>query len=102
MMKPVYAKARLLAFSASLLLLGIGVSVQARDYPAAEANKRQTQTAKPARISAGQAANIAQSATQAKVLAVTFRRRYYRVKLLRSDGVILTVKVNAVTGKVSR
>ncbi len=99
-MKSVYAKARLLAFSASLLLLVIGVSVQARDYP--EANNRQTQTAKPARISAGQAANIAQSATGAKVLAVTFRRGYYRVKLLRNNGVILTVKVNADTGRMSR
>lgn len=99
-MKSVYAKACLLAFCASLLLPGIGVSVQARDYP--EANKRQTQTAKSARISAGQAANIAHSATGAKVLAVSFRRGYYRVKLLRDNGVILMVKVNADTGRMSR
>lgn len=100
MMKPIYATARLLALSASLLLSGIGTDVQARDYP--EVNNRQPLTAKPVRISAGQAANIAQSATGAKVLAVTFRRGYYRVKLLRNNGVILTVKVNADTGRMSR
>ncbi len=85
---------------ASLLLLGNGAIAQARESPAAQ--KHQTQTAQPPRLSAGEAANIAQSATGAKVLAVNFRRGYYRVKLLRSSGVIFMVRVDANTGRMSR
>lgn len=101
MTKPAIAKKRLVgALLAVSLLLGGGVGVQARDYP--EAGKRHAQAKKPARISAGQAANIAQSATGAKVLAVKFRRGYYTVKLLRSNGVVFSVRVDAYTGRVSR
>ncbi len=85
---------------ASLLLLGSGAIAQARDSLAVQ--KRQAQTAQTPRLSAGEAANIAQSATGAKVLAVNFRRSYYRVKLLRSNGVIFMVRVDANTGRISR
>lgn len=101
-MRPAIVKKRLFgALLATLLLVG-SVGVQAaRDYPDAN-GKRQAQSAKPARISAGQAANIAQSATGAKVLAVKFQRGYYRVKLLRSNGVVFSVRVDAYSGRVSR
>lgn len=97
-----FSNRRLLgALIASLLLVGGSVGAQARDYPDAR-GKRQAQAAKPARISAGQAANIAQAATGAKVLAVKFQRGYYRVKLLRSNGVVFSVLVDAYTGRLSR
>ncbi len=105
MKKTVGAKTQLFgALCASFLLLGIGATGQARAEPVAPkvVQKRQTQTAQPPRISAGEAANIAQSATAANVLAVKFRRGHYRVKLLRSNGVIIMVKVDANTGRVSR
>lgn len=102
MTKPVRVKKRLFgALLAALLLLSSGVGVQARDYPDA-GSKRQERSAKPARISAGQAANIAQSATGAKVLAVKFQRGYYRVKLLRANGVVFSVRVDAYNGRISR
>ena len=102
MTKPVRAKKRLFgALLATFLLVGSSVGVQARDYPDAR-SKRQTQAAKPARISAGKAANIAQSATGAKVLAVKFQRGYYRVKLLRGNGVVFSVRVDAYNGRISR
>lgn len=85
---------------AAVLLAGAGFAAQAQDYNAA--NQRQAQATQPARISAGQAANIAQSATGAKVLAVKFRRGYYRVKLLRSNGVVFTVRVDAYSGRIRR
>ncbi|MGI9293590.1 MAG: PepSY domain-containing protein [Pseudomonadales bacterium] len=102
MTTPVFAKRRLFGvLLATLLLLGSGVGVQARDYPDSR-SKRQPQSAKPARISAGQAANIAQSATGAKVLAVKFQRGYYRVKLLRSNGVVFSARVDAYNGRIRR
>ncbi|MGI9287399.1 MAG: PepSY domain-containing protein [Pseudomonadales bacterium] len=102
MMKPTILKKRMLgALLVTLVLLVSSVGVQARDYHDAN-GKRQAQSAKPARISAGQAANIAQSATGAKVLAVKFQRGYYRVKLLRSNGVVFSVRVDAYSGRISR
>lgn len=102
MTKPVSAKRRVLgALMASLLFFSSGVGAQVRDYPDSR-SKRPAKSAKPARISAGQAANIAQSATGAKVLAVNFQRGYYRVKLLRSNGVVFSVLVDAYTGRIRR
>ncbi len=99
---PVLSKRRLLgALIASVLCLVDGVAAQSRDYPDSR-NSRQSSPAKPARISAGQAANVAQSATGAKVLAVNFQRGYYRVKLLRGSGVVFTVQVDAYTGRIRR
>ena len=85
---------------AALLLAGAGFAVQAQEHGAVK--QRKAQAAQPARISAGQAANIAQSATGAKVLAVKFRRGYYSVKLLRSNGVVFTVRVDAYSGRIRR
>ncbi len=101
MLKTLATKTQLFgALIAAVLLFGSGTSVAARDYPAAL--KRQPQAEQPPRISAGEAANIAQAATGAKVLAVSFRRGYYRVKLLRRNSVIITVKVDAKTGRMRR
>lgn len=53
-------------------------------------------------ISSGQAANIARNATGGKVLSVSPAGAYFRVKVLKRNGVVTNVRVNRTTGRVSR
>ncbi len=53
-------------------------------------------------ISSGQAANIARSATGGKVLSVSPSGDYFRVRILKNNGVVTNVLVARETGQIVR
>ncbi|MFK8019589.1 MAG: PepSY domain-containing protein [Pseudomonadales bacterium] len=53
-------------------------------------------------VSSGQAANIARAATGGKVLSVSPAGNTYKVKVLKNNGVVTSVRVDRTTGKVQR
>ncbi|MEM8499662.1 MAG: hypothetical protein AAF542_16690 [Pseudomonadota bacterium] len=53
-------------------------------------------------ISSGQAANIARSATGGKVLSVSPTGDYFRVRILKNNGVVTNVLVARETGQIVR
>lgn len=53
-------------------------------------------------ISSGQAANIARSATGGKVLSVSPSGDYFRVRILKTNGVVTNVLVARETGQIVR
>ncbi len=53
-------------------------------------------------ISSGQAANIARSATGGKVLSVSPSGAYFRVRILKNNGVVTNVLVARETGQIVR
>ncbi|MFK7733661.1 MAG: PepSY domain-containing protein [Pseudomonadales bacterium] len=53
-------------------------------------------------ISSGQAANIARSATGGKVLSVSPNGDHFRVRILKSNGVVTNVLVAKQTGQIVR
>jgi len=53
-------------------------------------------------VSSGQAANIARTATGGKVLSVSPAGNTYKVKVLKNNGVVTSVRVDRTTGKVQR
>lgn len=53
-------------------------------------------------ISSGQAANIARSAMGGKVLSVSPSGDYFRVRILKNNGVVTNVLVARETGQIVR
>jgi len=53
-------------------------------------------------VSSGQAANIARSATGGKVLSVSPSGDYFRVRILKTNGVVTNVLVARATGQIVR
>ena len=82
-----------------VLFLGLIPSYQTLAVVSSENQPRKQSSNRPT-ISSQQAASIVQSRYGGKVLKVQKNQSSYRVKLIRQDGRIISVSVDAVTGKI--
>jgi len=92
---------RLRAVLLFVLFIGLNFSYQALALASPENQSRKQSSNQQLKVkSAQQAASIVQSRYGGKVLKVQRSQSNYRVKLIRQDGRIITVNVDAKTGKI--
>jgi len=84
-----------------VVTFSLGANAQATFAPLSITNKSSQPTKQLKVNNSQQAAQMAKSRFGGKVLKVQKKKSGYRVKLIKTDGHIISVYVDAITGRIS-